>query len=649
MNGDSNNTKAQEFTLEQASVNTLRVLACEAISNANSGHSGIALGAAPLMYAIYKNMRFDPKNGAWFNRDRFVMSAGHGSALLYSTLKCFGFDQIDLAQFRKLGSPLSGHPELDEAIGVDCSTGPLGQGIAMAVGLALAEKKLAGIYNAPAFDIINHHTFCLVGDGCLMEGVSYEACNLAGLWGLNKLIVVYDCNGITLDGTKENADCEDVVKRFKAMQWNVVVVPEGNDEYVLTRRIGQIMTKNDRGRNHAPTIIIAKTTIGHGARTAGTNKAHGQVIPGEDIKKMRKAWDLVTGKFEIDADVAEHFAGIIRKKRNSWRKWQKKLTEYSELFPQGYADLAQFIERTNVEFKCDAPGKTMTGRDAGHLMLNQIAKQTPRLIGGSADVSSTCKTFTTDENGVPDNRNIAYGIREFAMGCISNGLALHGFIPYCSTFLAFSDYARPAIRMSALMNLPVVYIFTHDGLGNAPDGPTHQAGEHIAALRLIPNMDVFRPADDYECAAIYEYIFEHEHPTCLILSRGNLQSPCGARQKDYDDPKAVLIASGAEVATCAKVQTILGACGFFVNVRSLPCIKQFELEDFDPNTLLVAVEMGSGMPWWELFGRNRLRGMVVSFDEFGRSGSDEDVTKAIGFTPELIADKILAQLNPQPV
>jgi len=651
------------YTLEQAGVNTLRALSCEAISNANSGHSGIALGAAPIMYSIYNAMKFDPSNGSWFNRDRFVMSAGHGSALLYTTLKCFGFGvdyypkkkrnkppfvSIDLKTFRSLGSHLHGHPEYNEAMGVDCSTGPLGQGLAMAVGIALGEKKLAAEFNMPDNEIIDHYTFCLAGDGCLMEGASYEACSLAGLWHLNKLIVLYDANNVTLDGFRGISDNENVKMRFKAMNWNVLEVPDGDDEYAITAKIKRAKASKDK-----PTIIIINTTIGFGAKNQGTSKAHGQVLTMEECKQFRQDWELLSDVFEVDPDVAEHFEKLIYKKRKNYRKWAKQLKDYSFDYPEYFCELEDFILKTKSKYQCFPTGETKSGRDIGHDMLNQIACQNARLFGGGADVASTTKTFVSRNDGSlhyfshddQTGENIAFGVREFAMACISNGLALHNFTPYCSTFLSFSDYCKPAMRLTAMMNLPVTYIFTHDGLGNPPDGPTHQANEHIASLRLIPNFSVFRPCDDLEVASVYEYVFEAGIPNAIILSRGDLVTACGVDKGCVEYPRAVLLASGTEVSLCHRAQKILGACGVFVNVESVPCLEHYNFGKLNKSLPVLAVEMGSAMPWWAMFGRHEIRGDVVGFDRFGASGAGGDVTKELGFTPEQIADKVLNLLG----
>ena len=630
----------------------MRVLGAETISHAKSGHTGMVLSAAPLMYSIYTNMKFDPRDGEWFNRDRFVMSAGHGSGLLYATLWSFGVN-MDLKTFRKYGSDLKGHPEVNSRLCIDCTTGPLGQGIATAVGIALAEKKLAHRFNRPEHDIIDHHTFCLVGDGCLMEGVSYEACNLAALWKLNKLIVLYDCNNVTLDGTRAMADGEDTAKRFRSMGWNVVIVPDGGDEYTITKKIKTAMKQTEK-----PTIIIAHTQIGFGTKYEGSNKAHGSVLSMEEIAKMRNDWGILTPAFEVDEDVLEHFKKLVSQKKSKHRKWKKALSEYAREYPDLYEQLLEFIERPHKDLTCEAPKKSLSGRDAGHVMLNQIDAQTPRLIGGNADVASSTKAYVADGTGAIDifshdnlgAKNIAYGVREFAMGTISNGLALHGYLPYCSCFLAFSDYMRPAIRMSAMMNLPVTYIFTHDGVGSPQDGKTHMANEHIAGLRIIPNITVYRPCDVAETAAVFEYAFENEKPSAIILSRGNLPACIPSTKKNVERPQAVIMATGSEVQICVKAQTLLGAIGVFVNVKSIPSMAPHVLgadmvEIQNLGVPILGVELGRGYSFLALFGKFGLKGDVVAFDTFGLSGSDEDVMQGIGFTPEKIADKVLELLQ----
>jgi transketolase len=602
----------------EKAVNTLRVLAAETVTNANSGHSGIALGAAPIMYAIYKHMNFDPTNGAWFNRDRFVMSAGHGSALLYATLKCFGVAGLDLKAFRKFGSQLTGHPEVNESLCIDCSTGPLGQGIAMSVGIALAEKRLNKIT-----PVVSHYTYCLVGDGCLMEGASYEACNLAGLWGLGKLIVVYDCNNITLDGTRGSADGEDTALRFRAMNWNVIDSVNGNDADAVFAAIEKAKTSTK------PTIIIAKTEIGFGSKVRGTNKAHGSVLSAEEIEGLKKSWGISAPAFEIDKDVAEHFKKLAATKIGSSKKWKPS------------AEIKNFIQGTD-RFKFNGKG-IVNARDIGHNLLSQAAAQSSRVIGGSADVASSTKVF------VDGAENIAYGVREFAMSSISCGLALHGFIPFCSTFFAFSDYCKPSMRIAALMDLPVIYIFTHDGLGNPPDGPTHQATEHIVAMRITPNIKVYRPSSEAEAVHAFEDAFNSKRPACIILSRGDL---CNLEIKNPQNAKLNLVASGAEIGLCVKAQELLEQKGIKAKLFSVPCIEEFEkslcgkgIPGFDRNLPCLAVELGSGASMWAMYGKCGLRGDVLSFDDFGKCGKDADVLAHLGFTAENIVARAILTLG----
>jgi len=650
-------------------VDTIRVISAEVISAANSGHSGIALGAAPIMYSVYTSMKIDSDAPDWFNRDRFILSAGHGSALLYTVLHFMGFkiSTEDLKTFRTLNSHLTGHPELNTKIGVDCSTGPLGQGVAMAVGAALAEKRLAEMFNKDGFNIIDHHTFVLAGDGCLMEGVSYEACNLAGLWKLNKLIMLYDSNHVTLDGKAETANGEDTAKRFEACGWRVISVSENQGTDGITSAIAQAKTSAD-----APTVIIVNTTIGFGARTAGTSKAHGAVLSAAETQELRERLQLPGKPLEVDSDVRKHFSQLI-KNQTAKKKWDAVVSNYKKKYPAEYKDLIKFISPEAAQFIVTPERKTMSLRDAGHTALNQIAKQSPRIYGGSADVASTTKAFV-------DGAYFACGVREFAMAAICNGLALHGFTPYCSTFLAFSDYARAAIRLSALMDLPVTYIFTHDGFGNGPDGPTHQGNEHISALRLMPNMNVFRPCDDAETAAAFKYVFEKRKPACIVLGRGEVPPISG--EKDFGNVekggyvisagsgecKAVLIATGAEVATCIEAQKLLEKSGVGVRVVSIPSFELFDLSsaEYKSNVLggglpKVAVETGVGALWHKYISadydnkdnksglnRNRIRSadyVIVSFDQFGGSGPNGKLAEKFGFTAENITRKTLELLG----
>jgi len=599
-------------------VDTLRVLSAEIITHAGNGHSGIALGAAPLLYTVYASMKVDPSQPDWFNRDRFVLSAGHGSALLYSTLHMFGFDiaMDDLKQFRKYKSRTPGHPEIGVTPGVDCSTGPLGQGVAMAVGLALAEQRLARKFP----NVVDHYTFCVAGDGCLMEGVSYEACNLAGLYKLNKLIMLYDKNDITLDGTRAMADGECVKMRFEAAGWNVLEVPDANTAEPIIAAIAQAKTSEGK-----PTLIICQTVIGFGHKTADSAKAHGAVLSAEDNAELRLQFGLAGAPFSIDKAVKKHFENLAFRKHGSAEKWQMT------------PELKKFIDgKQNLEVT--PQGKEMAGRDSGHIYLNQIAKQSPRVWGANADISSTTKAFIVGDD------IIQCGVREFAMAAICNGLALHGFTPYCSTFLAFSDYCRSAIRMSALMNLPVTYIFSHDGLGNCPDGPTHQANEHVSALRLIPNMKVFRPCDDFETAAVYKWVFEHNQPTCIIVGRGSVplvsKTPNlkGNIVVDCVNPCAELLSTGAEVSICVAAAEMLAKSGLNVRVISIPSFELFDAKILDSTIPKIAVEMGVSDLWHKYVGPN---GRIIAFDEFSHSAPQDPIMQELGVTPENIARTVL--------
>lgn len=649
----------KEQEIIRKTVDTLRVLSTEVISHANSGHGGIALGAAPLMYAAYASMKVDPTKPKWFNRDRFVMSAGHGSALLYTMLHMFGFDVTmeDLKQFRKLGSRTPGHPEINVTPGIDCSTGPLGQGVAMAVGLAFAEKKLAKMFNKKeGEEVIDHYTFCLVGDGCLMEGISYEACNLAGLHNLNKLIMLYDKNDITLDGARKAADGECVKTRFEACGWNVIEIADANNAEPIMDAIVQAKASTDK-----PTIIICQTVIGLGHKTAGTSKAHGVVLSADEAVELRKRFGLEGAPFSIDKAVFKHLESLAFKKCGAYKTWQAVVDKYKMQYQNEFKNLDKFMNPGKDILDVKAQGKTTNYRDAGHLYLNQIARQSPRMVGVNADVASSTKVF------IAGGEDIACGVREFAMAAICNGLALHGFTPFCGTFLSFSDYCRSAIRSTALMNLPVTYIFTHDGLGHCPDGPTHQGNEHISSLRLMPNMKVFRPCDDYEVAAVYKYVFESGHPSCIILGRGDAalvngtssvdayfgpKDPAGQGVprgayivKHTENPCALILSTGAEVALCVEVAALLAKSGLHVNVISIP---SFELFDAQPKeyreSILggdlpkIAVELGVTDLWHKYVGIN---GKIIGFNEFGHSAPNNVLLQKLGFTVESIARAVL--------
>jgi len=662
LNRGGNPMKDRE-TIKKA-VDTLRVMSAEVISNVGTGHSGIALGAAPLLYAAYASMKIDPSKPEWFNRDRFVMSAGHGSSPLYTTLHLFGYDvkMEDLKQFRQLGSRTPGHPEIGETPGVDCSTGPLGQGVAMAVGLAFAEKKLAEMFNKEGQDIVDHYTFCLAGDGCLMEGVSYEACNLAGLHKLHKLIMLYDKNDITLDGARGAADGECIKARFEACGWNVIEVADANGAEPVMDAIAQAKASTDK-----PTLIVCQTVIGLGHKTQGTSKAHGAVLTADETTELRKKFGLEGAALTMEKSVAKHFEALVFKKGGHYKTWQAVVDKYKMQHQDTFKKLNQFLSPSKMPIEITAQGKDTNFRNAGHAYLNQIAEQSARIIGVNADVASSTQVFLKNGN------DIACGVREFAMAAICNGLALHGFTPFCGTFLAFSDYCRSAIRSTALMNLPVTYIFTHDGLGHCPDGPTHQGNEHISSLRIMPNMKVFRPCDDYEIAATYKWVFENNKPATIILGRGDAKLVNGmyndgyfAKKKDatgncgaegdglvrggylvrsHERPAAVLLSAGAEVSLCVGTAELLEKTGLNVNVASIP---SFELFDMQPKEYResvlggdlpkVVVELGNTDLWYKYAGVN---GRFVSFKDFGHSAPNDVHLQKLGFTPEQIAKVVM--------
>ena len=493
-------------------VNQIRCLGIDMIDAANSGHPGIVLGAAPIMYALYANhLRFDPKNPEYFNRDRFIMSAGHGSALLYATLYMAGYDISldDLKNFRQLDSKTPGHPEYGVTPGVDCSTGPLGQGFATAVGMAMAEANLRTRYNIDKKEVIDFNTYVLCGDGDLMEGISYEAASLAGTLKLNKLIVLYDSNNVCLDGKTALTFNENVSMRFISQGWRVITVEDGNNVEAISNAIAEAKKTEDK-----PTLIEIKTVIGKGSMLEGTNKVHGSPLTKEDITKLKEKWEIRDIPFQISQNTCDEFRTLINERCNGLN--EKFMNLVSTLEEPIQKELAFFMGKDkSIDFKdliYDAPEDNIESpRDTSKKILNTIVKRTPYILGGSADLFAANKTYIEDEgNFSRENylgKNIYFGVREHAMGAILNGLSLVGFRPYGSTFLSFQDYLKPAMRLTALMNLPNIYVFTHDSISVGEDGPTHQPVEQILALRSLPNMEVFRPADANEVIGVYKTIF----------------------------------------------------------------------------------------------------------------------------------------------
>jgi transketolase len=648
---------------EREMANALRALAMDAVQAANSGHPGMPMGMAETAVALWhRNLSHNPANPAWPNRDRFVLSNGHGSMLLYSLLHLTGYDlpMGELKRFRQLHSKTPGHPEYGCAPGIETTTGPLGQGISNAVGMAIAEKLLAAEFNRPVHQIVDHRSYAFMGDGCMMEGVSHEACALAGTLGLGKLIAVYDDNGISIDSDKGSIKqwyTDDVRRRFESYGWQVIANVDGHDVEAMDRALRK--AKRERGR---PTLICARTVIGKGAPTkANTGSAHGAPLGEKEIAATREAIGWQHPPFEIPAAVQQGWDARERGKRAE-RRWKRVFSSYEKTYPE----LAkEFLRRVAGELPFDFQEKiknliadtnlkaeTIATRKASQNALEMLVPALPELIGGSADLTGSNLTMVKASKAVEKDGGgnyLFYGVREFGMGAIMNGLALHGgFIPYGGTFLVFSDYMRNSLRMAALMGIRSIYVFTHDSLGLGEDGPTHQPIEHASSLRLIPNLDVWRPCDAMETAVAWTAAIQRKNgPTALLLSRQNL--PFERRQDEVVDQiqkggyvladasgaKAVLIATGSEVQLALAAQKLLE---FPVRVVSMPSTSVFDrqAENYKAQVLpkgmpRIAIEAGVTDFWRKYVG---LEGAVVGIDRFGESAPAPDLFKHFGFTPE---------------
>ena len=646
------------MNIENKAVNTLRMLSVDQIENANSGHPGLPLGAAPMAYALFKNhLVRDSKDLNWKNRDRFVLSAGHGSALLYSLFYLFdyGLSLDDLKNFRQLDSKTPGHPEYGHTRGVEATTGPLGQGIAMAVGMAIAEEKLAALYNKDDLKLVDHYTYALVGDGCLMEGISNEASSLAGTLKLDKLIVLYDSNKISIEGSTDLAFSENVCDRYKALGWDTFVVHDGNDLDEINAKIEEAK-KSDK-----PALIEVKTKIGYGSPREDSAKAHGEPLGKEDRKSTREFFGLPDEDFYVDEDVKAHFQKIVEENTARVNEKKKIEEEYAKKYPKEYED---YLAAFNLEKKelledsyYDSFDKDMATRAISGEVLNKIAKDNIHIFGGSADLGPSNKTMLKGEEYFSaDNRlgrNITFGVRENAMGAITNGILLHGGLrTYASTFLVFSDYLKPTIRLAALMNIPNVYIFTHDSIGVGEDGPTHQPIEHLAMLRSIPGIVVIRPADGRETAASLNLAFNSKNtPFVLALSRQNLpQLENSSRdiyrgayiiKKEEGELEKIVIATGSEVSLA--LEAAEGLKG--VRVVSMPSMEMFDAQSSDykeeilPSNIAkrISLEALSSFGWHKYIG---MKGMAISIDTFGASGKGAEVFERFGFTKENIRRKI---------
>ena len=652
--------------ISNLSIATIRSLGIDTINKANSGHPGMVLGSAPALYTLFnKELNIYNKEAEWINRDRFVLASGHASALLYSMLHLTGFDVTidDLKNFRQLNSHTPGHPEIEMTHGVDASSGPLGQGIPMAAGMAMAEKFLASQYNKENFDIIDHYTYVLCGDGDMQEGVTYEAASLAGHLSLGKLIVLYDANKVTLDGPLSMSFSENVKKRYEACNWQVLEVKDGNDINEIHKAI-----KKGKKEQFKPTLIIVNTVIGFGSANQGTNKVHGAPLGKEDGKNAKLSYGFDHDEFYVPEEVYEDFKKkTIKRGKSKFNKWNKLFNEYKEQYPTEAKQLEDAIAgkySLNIDelLKNYPVGHNDATRNTSLEVIQEVAKQNPTFLSGTADLASSTKTKIKDEDDFSvenyNGRNLVFGIREFAMVAIMNGMTLHkGVKVSAGGFLVFSDYFKAAVRMACLMKLPIILPLSHDSIAVGEDGPTHQPIEQFAMLRSIPNMHVIRPGDAVEMAAAWKLAIEStENPTALILTRQNVEtmensSVEGVSKGDYVIGKEenhlddIIIASGSEVNLAMKAKKVLFEKGIDVRVVSMPCQEFFDQQDEQykeavlPNAMRkrLSVEMASSFGWHKYVG---LDGITMSIDEFGKSAPAQDVIQSYGFTVDGVVENI---------
>ena len=652
--------------ISNLSIATIRSLGIDTINKANSGHPGMVLGSAPALYTLFnKELNIYNKEAEWINRDRFVLASGHASALLYSMLHLTGFDVTidDLKNFRQLNSRTPGHPEIEMTHGVDASSGPLGQGIPMAAGMAMAEKFLASQYNKENFDIIDHYTYVLCGDGDMQEGVTYEAASLAGHLSLGKLIVLYDANKVTLDGPLSMSFSENVKKRYEACNWQVLEVKDGNDINEIHKAI-----KKGKKEQFKPTLIIVNTVIGFGSANQGTNKVHGAPLGKEDGKNAKLSYGFDHDEFYVPEEVYEDFKKkTIKRGKSKFNKWNKLFNEYKEQYPTEAKQLEDAIAgkySLNIDelLKNYPVGHNDATRNTSLEVIQEVAKQNPTFLSGTADLASSTKTKIKDEDDFSvenyNGRNLVFGIREFAMVAIMNGMTLHkGVKVSAGGFLVFSDYFKAAVRMACLMKLPIILPLSHDSIAVGEDGPTHQPIEQFAMLRSIPNMHVIRPGDAVEMAAAWKLAIEStENPTALILTRQNVEtmensSVEGVSKgayvigKEENHLDAIIIASGSEVNLAMKAKKVLLEKGIDVRVVSMPCQEFFDQQDEQykeavlPNAMRkrLSVEMASSFGWHKYVG---LDGITMSINEFGKSAPSQDVIQYYGFTVDGVVENI---------
>lgn len=655
--------------IEELSVNAIRVLSADAIQKAKSGHPGLPLGAAPAAYELWaRHMNHNPKNPEWKNRDRFVLSGGHGSMLLYSLLHLFGYGDLsidDIKNFRQLDSKTPGHPEYGHTVGIEATTGPLGQGMAMAVGMAMAEAHLAAVFNKDGYNVVDHYTYVLGGDGCMMEGISSECFSLAGTLGLSKLIVLYDSNNISIEGSTDIAFTEDVMKRFEAFGFQTIEVKDGNDLEAIGAAIEEAKADNNR-----PSLIKINTLIGYGCPAKqGKASAHGEPLGEDNVAALKEnlGWPCKEA-FEVPQEVYDYYKELASDRAKAEDEWNKLFAEYCSKFPEmkekwdNYYNGYDLSDLFNSEEYWAAGDKPEATRSTSGTVLNLIKQHMPNMIGGSADLAPSNKTYMKDAGDFSrDNyagSNIHFGVREQAMTAITNGIALHGGLrPFAATFFVFSDYTKPMARLSSLMKLPVTYIFTHDSIGVGEDGPTHEPIEQLAALRSLPNFTVFRPCDKVETSAAWMYAAtSKETPTALVLTRQNLPQMPGSSKEALkggyiiDDsskavPDAIIIASGSEVSLAVEAKAELAKKDIDVRVVSMPSMELFEGQSAEykesvlPNAVRkrVAVEALSDFGWYRYVG---LDGAVVSMKGFGASGPAAELFKKFGLTTEAVVKAV---------
>lgn len=662
------------MNIEEMSVNAIRVLSADAIQKANSGHPGLPLGTAPVAYELFaKHMNYNPHNPDWVNRDRFVLSGGHGSMLLYSLFHLFGIGNLSLEEvknFRQFGSLTPGHPEYGHTVGVEATTGPLGQGMAMAVGMAMAEAHLSSVFNKEGFPVVDHYTYVLGGDGCMMEGISSECFSLAGTLGLSKLIVFYDSNNISIEGSTDIAFTEDVVTRFKAFGFQTIEVEDGNDLEAIGKAIEE--AKADKTR---PSLIKVNTLIGYGCPAKqGKASAHGEPLGVDNVAALKENinWPC-KGDFEVPKEVYDHYKELADNMAKAEDKWNELFAAYVEKYPEmkelwdnyfdGY-DMSDLFNSDEYWAKGDKPEAT---RSTSGTILNMIKKAMPNLIGGSADLAPSNKTNMKDAGDFSKDNyagtNLHFGVREQAMAAIGNGLALHGGLKaFVATFFVFSDYVKPMARLSALMKLPLTYVFTHDSIGVGEDGPTHEPIEQLAAFRSLPDFTVFRPCDRTETAAAWMYAVENEcGPTGLVLTRQNLPQIEGSSkdalkgsyviaESEKAVPDAIIIASGSEVSLAINAKEELKKSGIDVRVVSMPSMELFDKQSAEykesvlPNGVRkrVAVEALSDFGWYKYVG---LDGRVIAMEGFGASGPAATLFEHFGFTVDNVVKTVKEVVN----